>query len=192
MDIVITIIGWMVGLYVAFMLILAIGFSAGGAANNKNSDLSIMSIGSTLLLIYLIYKGFTFLFGADETDGVSRKVSLVVQAVQYDTTETDVSSSTAPALKVSTIPTQVEKKSQVHKQPMVVKEKKDTFTNSQYILWFFYAFAFIYAVWLLKPSKGKHTEKELAKKKLIASMMFKKDASGLQAWHPDWKPEDHL
>ena len=188
---VITVIGWIVGLYVAFVLILAIGFSAGGAANKKNSDLSIMSLASTFLLIYLIYKGFTFLFGPDETDAVARKVAPVVQAVYYDNTESDVSRSTAPTLTTSAIATKTEIQPQVHKASTEVEEK-ELVDNTPYMLWFLYAFAFVYGIWVFIPSKGKHKEKELAKKKIMASMMFKKDATGLQAWHPKWKPEDEI
>ena len=189
---VITVIGWIIGLYVAFVLILAIGFSAGGAANKKNSDLSIMSLASTFLLIYLIYKGFSFLFGPDDTDAVARKVAPVVQTVHYDSTESDVSRSAAPVLTTSTIATKTETQLQVHKASTEVEERKELVDNTPYMLWFLYAFAFVYGIWLFIPSNGKHKEKELAKKKIMASMMFKKDATGLQAWHPDWKPEDHL
>ena len=188
MDMVITVVGWIIGLYVAFMLILAIGFSAGGAANTKNSDLSIMSLASTFLLIYLIYKGFSFLFGPDESDAVARNVPPVTQAVQYDSTEIDVSTAAAPTLKAGTASPKRETRAQVHEQSTVKKEKE----RPEYLLWFLYTFAFVYAIWLFKPSKDGHKEKELAKKKIMATMMFKKDATGLQAWHPAWKPDDQL
>jgi len=197
MDMVFTVIGWIIGLYAAFMLILAIGFSLGGAANTGNSDLSIMSIGSTLLLFYLIYKGFTFFFGSDDTDVVKRYTPPVVQTVQYDTTPVDVTDIKPPAAQAITehevLTTETKIAPTVTTAKTVPTVKKGYFDDKPFIPWIFYSFMFLsYLFWLFKPSKAKQTQKELAKKKMIATMMFKKDASGLQAWNPDWKPDEQL
>ena len=197
MDMVFTVIGWIIGLYIAFMLILAIGFSLGGAANTGNSDLSIMSIGSTLLLFYLIYKGFTFFFGSDDIDVVKHHTSPVVQTVQYDTTVVDVTDVRPPAeqaiIEDEIVPTQTKKEATVPTEKKVSKVKKGYFDDTPFIPWIIYSFVLLfYVYWIFKPSEDVHTEKELAKKKLVATMMFKKDASGLQAWHPDWKADDQL
>ena len=94
MDIFITVVSWIIGLYVAFILLLAIGFAAGGAANTGSSELSIISIASSLLLIYLIWMGVSSLFFSDEADAPDINSSISagkVKEVYYDTTEIDVS-----------------------------------------------------------------------------------------------------
>ena len=195
MDMIITVIGWIIGLYVAFILILAIGFSAGGAANKKNSDLTIMSIGSTFLLFYLIYKGFTFFFGSDDIDVNERKAPIPVKTIQRDTTAVDVTEATPPTTQpvTETKPTPTQTKSIPVTLKETAKAKKGYFDDAPYIPWMIYALVFLfYLFWIFKPSKEEQAEKELVKKKLIATMMFQKDATGLQAWHPDWKPDDHL
>ena len=192
MDIILTVLGWMIGLYVAFMLLLAIGFSLGGAANTGNSDLSIISIGSTFLLFYLIYKGFTFFFGADDIDAVSRQSASVIKIVQYNTPIIEISNDKAPARVDRKNPIQDESKHRIQTKTPTVKPQKGYFDDTQFLLWVFYSLSFLfYITWLFKPSKIKNSEKELAKKKIIATMMFKKDDAGLQAWHPAWKPDDH-
>ena len=193
MYIILTVIGWVIGLYVAFMLMLAIGFSAGGAANTGNKDLSIMSIASTFLLFYLIYKGFTFFFGSDDIDASQKQNPAVIKTVQYNTPIIEVSSN-APSVKREKVsPIQPQTKQKATPQTTVVKAQKGYFDDAQLLLWIFYSFTFIfYVMWLFKPSKIKRPEKELVKKKLIATMMFKKDTAGLQAWHPAWKPDDQL
>ena len=191
MDIILTGIGWVIGLYVAFMLLLAIGFSLGGAANTGNSDLSIMSIGSTFLLFYLIYKGFTFFFGADDINTVGKQSPAIIKTVQYDTPIIEVSNTKAPVRVDKANTTQTEQRPLVPTKENLVKSKKGYFDDTQFLLWIFYSFTFLfYVIWLFKPSKINNSEKELAKKKIIATMMFKKDASGLQAWNPAWKPDD--
>jgi len=193
MDMVITVIGWMIGLYAAFILMLAIGFSLGGATNTGKSELKIMSIASTFLLFYLIYQGFTFFFGSDDID--PKKTPLVVRTVQHDTTVIDVPSATPPEVLTvtenKTIPTQTKTEPIVHTQQTVAKVKKGYFDDMPYIPWTIYTLTFLfYMFWIFKPSKNKQTEKELVKQKLIATMTLKKDASGLQAWDPNWKPDE--
>jgi len=193
MDIILTVIGWVIGLYVAFMLILAIGFSLGGAANTGNSDLSIMSIASTFLLFYLIYKGFTFFFGSDDIDTVKSNKTPVIRTVQYDTPVIDIPSTTPPVTKEKIIPEQTKATPLVHKEKVVTKVKKGYFDGVPYIPWIIYSLVLLfYVYWIFKPATKQQTEKELVKKKLIATMMFKKDVSGRQAWHPSWEPDNSL
>jgi len=196
MDMVITVIGWMIGLYAAFILMLAIGFSLGGAANTGKPEQIFMSLASTFLLLYLIYKGFTSIFGSEDID--PNKTPLVVRTVQHDTTTIDVSNTTPPETQAVTkskaIPVQTKTEHMAPTEKTVAKVKKGYFDDAPYMPWLIYAFIFsFYAFWIFKPSRGEKTEKELVKEKIIATMTFKKDASGLQAWHPNWKSDDeHL
>lgn len=194
MDIFITVVSWIIGLYVAFILLLAIGFAAGGASNTGSSELSIISIASSLLLIYLIWMGVSSLFFSDEADAPDINSSISagkVKEVYYDTTEIDVSGVTAPSIDGKSTSVQTKAEPRSHTQTATVKEEKSFFDDYQYLLWSFYALAFIlYASWLLKPSKVKGRGKDLVKKKLIASMTLKEDATGLKPWNPNWKPED--
>ena len=72
MDTFITIISWIAGFYLAFILLLAIGFSAGGAAQTKKTGLGITSMLSTLFFLYLVYIGFSAIFGSDDKDDTNQ------------------------------------------------------------------------------------------------------------------------
>ena len=193
MDILITIIAWVIGLYVAFILLLSIGFSAGGAANTGNSELSIISIVSSLLLIYLVWLGISSLF-TSEDDSPKMVTSAGVtglkndKQVYYDTTAVDVSGIAAPSTDGKS--TVVDTKQLSHPQIQTATKKKEFFDDYPYLLWLFYTVVFVfYASWLFTPSKAKGQGKDLVKQKLIASMTWKEDPAGLKPWSPKWNPE---
>lgn len=66
MDTFITVIFWVAGFYAAFILLLSMAFSAGGHAQTGDSGLSIMSLVSTFLFLFLIYLGVSSLFSTDD------------------------------------------------------------------------------------------------------------------------------
>ena len=193
MDTFITVIGWIAGLSFAFMLLLSIGFSAGGAANTGNSELGIVSIASSLLLIYLIWAGVSSLFSSDDVKSPETKTIVrvtqtdKVKEADYDPTVVDVSGVVAPSTDKKSIATDTKMAS----RPATATKKNEFFDDNPYLLWLFYTVAFmIYASWLFQPSKIKGKGKDLVKQKLIASMTWKEDASGLKPWNPNWNPED--
>ncbi len=194
MDIFITVIGWVIGLYVAFILLLSIGFSAGGAANTGNLDLGIISIVSSMLLMYLIWMGISSLFMSDEDDSPKMVSSVGVTELKnekqlyYDTTEVDVSGIAAPSTAAKS--TAADAKTGSRPQIQTATKKKEFFDDYPYLLWLFYTVVFIfYASWLFTPSKAKGQGKDLVKQKLIASMTWKEDPAGLKPWNPNWDPE---
>lgn len=89
MDTFITVISWLAGFYALFILALAIGFSAAGHANTGNSELGIVSIGSTLLFLFLIYLGASSLFSTDDVkvpNQIKSERNVSVEHVQNSTT----------------------------------------------------------------------------------------------------------
>ena len=193
MDVLITVVSWMIGLYVAFILLLSIGFALGGAVNTGSSELSIISIVSSMFLIYLIWMGISSLFISDEEDSPNMVSSVEMTELKnekqlyYDTTEADVSGITAPLRDGKS--TAADAKRAPHPQTQTVTKKKEFFDDYPYLLWLFYTVVFIfYASWLFTPSKAKGHGKDLVKQKLIASMTWKEDPKGLKPWHPKWDP----
>jgi len=194
MDILITVVSWIIGLYVAFILLLSIGFSAGGAANTGNTDLGIISLVSSLLLLYLIWTGISSLLPSDEADSSGMTPSVKVpegkegKEAYYDTTEVDTSGIAAPSIDGKSTATHPKEKSPSHIQE--ASNKKELYQEYPYLFWSFYAVAFLlYASWFFKSSKSKGQGKDLVKQKLIASMTWKEDARGLKPWNPEWNPE---
>ncbi len=194
MDIFITVIAWIIGFYVAFILLLSIGFAAGGAANTGNPELSIISIASSMLLIYLIWTGISSLFISDEEDSPKMVSSVGVAELKnekqlyYDTTEVDVSGIAAPSTDAKSSAADTKRASSPQIQTAI--KKKEFFDNYPYLLWLFYTVVFVfYASWLFAPSKAKGQGKDLVKQKLIASMTWKEDPAGLKPWNPKWNPE---
>ncbi len=198
MDIFITVITWIVGLYAGFMLLMAIGFSAGGAAQTGNSELGILSTISSLLFIYLVWMGVSSVFFSNEVEIADLNSSVKevkvkkakVAIVDYDTPSVDVSEISAPSTESKSRAVATEAKVAPSPKATVVKAKESTVTNNDLLLWLFYAIAFIvYFSWVFAPSKIKGSKRDLVKKKIIGTMTLKKDESGLQAWDPKWKPE---
>ena len=94
MDTFITIIMWIAGFYAGFILLMAIGFGAGGAS--QNSELGLFSLASTFLFLYLIYAGVTSLFTSDDLSTTKqikseKSVSVAVSEKMDQVMEVDVS-----------------------------------------------------------------------------------------------------
>ena len=82
MDTFITVISWIAGFYAAFILLLSIGFSAGGHANTGNAGLGMISIVSTLLFLFLIYLGGSSLFSTDDANVSTQVKSEKVEKIE--------------------------------------------------------------------------------------------------------------
>jgi len=185
MDTFFTVITWIVGIYAGFILLMAIGFSAGGAAQTGKSELGLASTFSTLLLFYLIWKGVSSLFFSDTVDESRTVRTVKVAVVDTQTPSVQVSAIMAPS-------TNHAKSMKVKPEAKVetIAPKKDVSNDINWLLWAFYIVTFIaYFSWIFAPSKTKGEGKDLIKQKFIASMTFKEDESGLKPWNPNWKPE---
>jgi len=167
MDIFITIISWIVGLYAGFALMMAIVFSSAGAAQTNNSELKITSLISTLLLLYLIWIGISSVFFSDEKESSARtKVEKIQKQTLAQTTTVE---------KVTS--------------PIKTNATNEANYNRNFILWTFYMIAFfVFFSWLFTPSKERGKGRDFIKQKFLASMRLKEDASGLKPWDANWQP----
>jgi len=136
MDTFITVIFWVAGFYAAFILLLAMVFSAGGHAQTGDSGLGIMSLVSTFLFLFLIYLGASSLFSTDDA-----KVSSKIQSEKSISIEHTEANNVIETEKI---------------------EKAQTVVNTQndnIILWILYIFMFFpvpFIVYLFyKKVKGK-------------------------------------
>ena len=167
MDIFITVVAWIVGLYAGFALLMAIVFSGLGAAQTGNSELTIASMVSSMLLIYLVWMGVSSLI---EDDVVS--TSLI--------TKMDTMSVNNLSTLQHTVTTSENR-----------AVSKSNYDESDFALWSIYMATFVlFFIWIFRPSTKRGREKELVKKKFLASMSLKVDETGLRPWNPNWNPED--
>jgi len=167
MDTFITVVAWIVGLYAGFALLMAIIFSGLGAAETGNSELTIASILSSMLLIYLIWMGLSSV--------IEDNVVSVVPITKMDAMSINNPSALQDAVSTS------EKRA----------VSKSNYDESDFALWSIYMAAFVlFFLWIFRPSKKRGREKESVKKKFLASMTLKADETGLRPWNPNWNPED--
>ncbi len=68
MDTFITIISWIAGFFLSFILLLSFLFSSAGAAQTNKLDLKIISWISILLFIWLVWSGVSSLSVSDEAN----------------------------------------------------------------------------------------------------------------------------
>ena len=88
MDTFITIISWIAGFFLSFVLLLSFVFSAAGAAQTNKLDLKIISWISVLLFIWLVWSGISSLSVSDEVS------SAVTTAQNASMPETKMAAST--------------------------------------------------------------------------------------------------
>lgn len=167
MDIFITIISWIGGIALFGILGLAFGFSAGGFAQTKNSDLGIISLASTVLIFWLLWMGASSLY---------HMAGSVVDAYTSAPQQSSLAAQTTATRAQQPITT-------------VAVDKNDGKDNLQMQILFILA-SIPFLIWLLSPSGQEDKEKELIRKKLMATVALEKDESGTRPWDPNWKPKD--
>ena len=140
MDTFITVISWIAGFYAIFILVLTIGFSAGGAAQTANSELGIVSMVSTLLFLYLIYIGFSSIFSTNDIEIPSQ-----IKSEKNVSTEHIEVDNIVPTIKME-------------KEQIVIKVQNSQ--NDNITLWIIYIFMFLPVPFIVLLFYKKVTRKE--------------------------------
>ena len=196
---------WIIGPMVAFVLLLGILFAEGGVAQTNNIELHIVSKGSMLLLIALIWLGISSLIGEDDTP---HKVTTAYATTVADTTS--VQNAKAPSTYEPTSQVKLEIESTHEDIALQPKNPSDTsvqkvptsenpkdsnpqYDETDYLLWSLYFLVFlIFMWWIFSPSKQQGQGRELVKEKFVSTIKFEADEQGRKPWHSDWKdPKTH-
>ena len=169
---------WIIGPIVAFVLLLGIVFAEGGVAQTNNMELHVVSKGSMLLLVGLIWLGISSLIGSDVTNEVTR------QDLNPTTVEdiTSVQNAKAPySYTDSDQTTRAPSQSSKASKSSVVPETDNLF-------WYLYTLSFlVFMLWVFWPSKRQHKGKGLVKDKFVSTIKFEADEKGRRPWHSDWE-----
>ena len=198
---------WIIGPMIGFVLMLGIVFAEGGAAQTNNMELHIVSKGSMLLLVGLIWLGVSSLIGEDdalpvELSNKSYEDTASVQNAKapssYKLTETTQSQTkTMTPQGESTLTASIEEASThtdtTAEKKVTTKEQttsKVHYSETDYLLWSSYMLIFLlFMWWVFGSSKKSGKGREVVKEKFMATMRLEADETGLRPWNPDWKEE---
>jgi len=170
-DILITIVLWIVGFYAFFILGMALLFAIGGAVQTGKSELKVISIFALILMVFLVWIGISSFSSDVEKNTPVSKVDV-----------SSISSHDKPLEKPKV-------SSNVEEDTPILKDDFETY--EEIILWVFYAIFFTaFFLWLFAPSENKGEGRDLVKKKFKASVKLEKDEAGRKPWDPEWRPKE--
>jgi len=169
---------WIIGPIVAFVLLLGIVFAEGGVAQTNNMELHVVSKGSMLLLVGLIWLGISSLVGGDVTNEVAR------QDLNPTTVEDITSVQNAKAPSAYTVGDQT---AQEPSQTSTASENT-VVPKTNNLFWYLYILSFlVFMLWVFWPSKRQYKGKGLVKDKFVSTIKFEADEKGRRPWHSDWE-----